>query len=190
MVFAVTQEWNDTQCFLLPCCAPQKGITVINSARQDSVTGTLVGSTGSGAAGGSVGGNFDIIAFPETTLRADGTSSNPTGASKLRVGPSCLAAAYRGGFRNLFGPYWIVDAGAHVQAKGIYCGSMAQCALLACSGTLRHGFRAGMDLILLTHTHPTFLGYMLSLCPHWECQCCWYSVRPVLSCLCPCRSLC
>jgi hypothetical protein len=109
---------------LLPYSPSQKGITVINSARQDSVTGTLVGSTGSGAAGGSVGGNFNIVAFPQAALRADGTSSNPTGASKLRVGPSFLAAAYRAGFRNLFGPYWIVDAGAHVQlvleAKGFF----------------------------------------------------------------------
>lgn len=159
--------------FLLLFWPLQKGITVINSARQDSVTGTLVGSSGSGAAGGSVGGNFDIVAFPQTALRADGTSSNPTGASKLRVGPSFLAAAYRVGFRNLFGPYWIVDAGAHVRAKGVLSGGMAQCALLACSGALRHGFEAGMDLILLTHTHLTLLGYMLSLCPNRECQCCW-----------------
>jgi hypothetical protein len=86
------------------------------------VTGTLVGSTGSGAAGGSGGSNVDIVAFPQTALRVDGTSSNPTGASKLRVGPSFLAAAYRAGFRNLFGPYWIVDAGAQGRSNGIFGG--------------------------------------------------------------------
>lgn len=76
----------------------QKGIEVINSARQGSVTGTLVGSTGSGASG------FGIVAFP-----AGG--SGPTCASKLNVGLSFLAGLYLAGVKGAFGPYWVVAAG-------------------------------------------------------------------------------
>lgn len=44
--------------------ANQAGIQVVNQARQGSVTGPLVGSTGSGAASSSLfGGSFSILAL-------------------------------------------------------------------------------------------------------------------------------
>ena len=52
-----------------------------------------------------------LIAFPETQLAADGSSSSPTGASKLRVGPAFLAGRFQAGNRDMFGPYWVVAVG-------------------------------------------------------------------------------
>jgi hypothetical protein len=93
-----------------PECPPQKGIQVINSARQGSVTGSLVGSTGSGAGSSSNSlfeGSFGIVAFPNE-------GSDPTSASKLSVGPSFLAGLYSAGVKQAFGPYWVVAAGETV----------------------------------------------------------------------------
>ena len=88
------------------------GLAVVNSARTGSVTGPLVGSTGSGASSSSNSlGSFGITAFPTSPLAADGTSASPRGASKLAVGPSFLASLYNAGFRGIFGPYWIVAVG-------------------------------------------------------------------------------
>jgi hypothetical protein len=97
----------------LPHFCVQKGIQVINSARQGSASGTVVGSTGSGASSsssGRTGANMALIAFPETQLLANGSSS-PTGASKLRVGPAFLAGQFQAGKRDIFGPYWVVAVG-------------------------------------------------------------------------------
>lgn len=85
----------------------QAGIQVVNSARQGSVTGTLVGSSGSGAVSSTnslFGGTTSILAYPSG-------GSGPSGASKLSVGPSFLAGLYSAGLHQTFGPYWVVAAG-------------------------------------------------------------------------------
>lgn len=95
----------------------QKGITVVNSARNGSTSGPVVGSTGSGASESSSGRrgpvSMSLVAFP-SELSADGSSSSgggPTGASKLRVGPGFLAGQYLAGNKDLFGDYWVVAVG-------------------------------------------------------------------------------
>lgn len=91
----------------MPCPCLQRGIQVINSARQGSVTGSLIGSTGSGASSSSnspLGGSFSITAFPEG-------GSGPTSASKLNVGPAFLAGLYSAGVKGTFGPHWVVAVG-------------------------------------------------------------------------------
>jgi hypothetical protein len=83
------------------------GFQVVNSARQGSVTGTLVGSSGSGATSSTnslFGGSTAIVAFPNG-------GSSATSASKLNVGPSFLSGFYLAGVKQAFGPYWVVAAG-------------------------------------------------------------------------------
>lgn len=85
----------------------QAGIQVVNSARQGSVTGPLVGSSGSGATSSTnslFGGTTAIVAYPNG-------GSGPTSASKLSVGPGFLSGLYTAGLKQVFGPYWVVAAG-------------------------------------------------------------------------------
>lgn len=85
----------------------QMGFQVVNSARQDGVTGTLVGSSGSGATSSTnnpFAGSTTIMAFHNG-------GSSPTSASKLNVGPAFLAPFYLAGVKQAFGPYWVVAAG-------------------------------------------------------------------------------
>jgi apolipoprotein D and lipocalin family protein len=80
-----------------------KGIAVINTAAQGSVTGAPVGSSDTGA------GFNGIVAFPD----AAAAKKNPaTGASKLRVLPSFLESAFKLKPSNplISGPYWVVAA--------------------------------------------------------------------------------
>ena len=76
-----------------------RGVVVRNTARRGSVTGPEVGSSASG------GGFSGIVAFPDATA-----PKGPTSASKLRVLPSFLEAAYRLNPSSslVSGPYWIV----------------------------------------------------------------------------------
>jgi hypothetical protein len=80
-----------------------KGINVLNTANTGSVTGPPMGSSASG------GGLMGILAFPD---KAAAKKKPSTGASKLRVLPSFLEAAFKlKPTSNLIsGPYWIVAA--------------------------------------------------------------------------------
>jgi hypothetical protein len=103
------------------------GFQVVNSARQGSVTGTLVGSSGSGATSSTnnlFGGSTAIIAFP------NGGSSS-TSASKLNVGPSFLAGFYLAGVKQAFGPYWVVAAGRELTHKWRWFICRVHCLALA-----------------------------------------------------------
>jgi hypothetical protein len=110
----------------LPPYAPlplQAGIQVVNSARQGSVTGSLVGSSGSGASSSTnslFGGTTAILAYPSG-------GSGSTGASKLSVGPSFLA-----GLRQTFGPYWVVAAGEQGTGEGVVGAACMH--VLCCAG--------------------------------------------------------
>jgi hypothetical protein len=86
----------------------------VNSARQGSVSGAVVGSAGSGAgssSSGRTGASMALVAFPESKLNSEGKSDSPTGGSKLRVGPAFLAERFLAGSRDIFGPYWVVAVG-------------------------------------------------------------------------------
>lgn len=73
------------------------GIAVLNTAREESVTGRTRGSSGGAR------GLDSIVALP-------GGGDGPTAASKLSVGPGFLAGLARTGLgSNVFGPYWVVD---------------------------------------------------------------------------------
>lgn len=113
LTMTMLEPWTLTDTLRLNFCL-QKGLQVMNSAREGGVNGPLVGSTGSGASSSSnsiFGGSFGLSAFPATQLAADGSSSSRTGASKLNVGPSFLASLYNAGFKSTFGPYWVVAVG-------------------------------------------------------------------------------
>lgn len=91
------------------------------------MTGTVVGSAGSGAgssSSGRTGASMALAAFPETQLTSEGKSDSATGASKLRVGPAFLAERFLAGSQDIFGPYWVVAVGEFA-AQG--CRSLRTC---------------------------------------------------------------
>jgi hypothetical protein len=65
----------------LPTPPPQAGIRVLNTARDGSVTGKQIGSSGGSS------GLSSIVAFPSSEI-------GPTAASKLSVGPGFLSFLY------------------------------------------------------------------------------------------------
>jgi hypothetical protein len=98
----------------LPILPSQKGIEVLHYANKGTVNGPAI-DTNADTRSKETTNLASLVAFPAPTASGDRSAA---AASKLKVGPGVLEAAYKTGMKRVFANHWVVAAGKKVGAGG------------------------------------------------------------------------